>query len=514
MSTTTGDMNKFNVTDKLGNVYSLDPVDAQARQEIDEAKNLQFDENFFTAEETDDEVSVGLNGVPLGIDETLQFVQDNSEGIVLGVNVTTENNRITAIGDMPIAATTDANGNDIGSTYATKSALNSKQPLFYDAGALTDGATVNVHNNAIQQLTSSQSELTLNVDCDAGEVPNFTVELSPSNALTLAVTKTVDDTVSTLYPSVSGGTSLESGNYYQVNCLGNCWTLLAFTANTPSPIYTYNYILLVNFIDQDIFPDTVEGNNALHECNTKEKFDTYSEEYADLYETSYFGSDSPSSILLDNRCPVDFSSKGVSGNTPFGICALDDDYSYHHRYTSVIPANSVFTYELWYAAATGDYQDSQSPAYPALGAFQVSGSRGYFQLSLEVAETSGDTGAEYFSVNVKMAEFDQDVDSKVLEKKFYVTEETYDTVQASFKQWHHYAVTCDGTNLRLFFDGELAGTYNNSNLPSLIGGADLVFWPGFNEIPSYGRFAQIAVCDECKWTSDFTVPTVAYTNQS
>ena len=86
MSTTTGDMKKFKVTDKQGNVYSLDPVDAQARQEIDEAKNLQFDDNFFTATETSNEVSIGLNGVPLGVDETMHFVQDSSSGIVIGVN--------------------------------------------------------------------------------------------------------------------------------------------------------------------------------------------------------------------------------------------------------------------------------------------------------------------------------------------------------------------------------------------------------------------------------------------
>lgn len=115
------------------------------------------------------------------------------------------------------------------STYATKSEITQLQPLFYDAGSLTDSSAVNVHNNAIQELSSSQSALTLNVNCSAGEVPNFAVEISASTAITLTVTKTVNNTVTTLYPSENGGTSLESGKYYQVTCVGNCWTLGVFT---------------------------------------------------------------------------------------------------------------------------------------------------------------------------------------------------------------------------------------------------------------------------------------------
>lgn len=88
MSTTTGEMRKYKVTDPQGNVYSLDPVDSEARQQIDDAELLQFDEDYFTADEdtTNKEVKIGLNGVPLGVDDTLKFVQDSQEGIVLGIN--------------------------------------------------------------------------------------------------------------------------------------------------------------------------------------------------------------------------------------------------------------------------------------------------------------------------------------------------------------------------------------------------------------------------------------------
>jgi len=88
MSTTSGNMKSFKVTDKDGNVFILTPVDTEARQAIDEAKNLQFDEDYFTADVSQDQstVNVGLNGVPLGVDTDtpLKFVQDTAQGIVLG----------------------------------------------------------------------------------------------------------------------------------------------------------------------------------------------------------------------------------------------------------------------------------------------------------------------------------------------------------------------------------------------------------------------------------------------
>lgn len=88
MSTTNGTMKSFKVTDKNGNVFIMTPVDTEARQAIDEAKNLQFDEDYFTSDVSQDEttVNVGLNGVPIGVDSDspLKFVQDDAQGIVLG----------------------------------------------------------------------------------------------------------------------------------------------------------------------------------------------------------------------------------------------------------------------------------------------------------------------------------------------------------------------------------------------------------------------------------------------
>ena len=88
MSITNGTMKSFRVKDPSGNNFIMIPVDSEARQAIDEAKNLVFDEDYFTADVSQDEteVSVGLNGVPLGVDTDtpLEFVQDDENGIVLG----------------------------------------------------------------------------------------------------------------------------------------------------------------------------------------------------------------------------------------------------------------------------------------------------------------------------------------------------------------------------------------------------------------------------------------------
>lgn len=91
MSTTSGNMKSFKVTDKDGNVFVMTPVDTEARQAIDEAKNLEFDGDYFTSDLSQDQstVSVGLNGVPLGVDTPLEFTQDTAHGIVIGLDTIT-----------------------------------------------------------------------------------------------------------------------------------------------------------------------------------------------------------------------------------------------------------------------------------------------------------------------------------------------------------------------------------------------------------------------------------------
>lgn len=110
--------------------------------------------------------------------------------------------------------------------------LESRLGIVKNGGALTDAASVNVPNNSLSTLTTSQASLTLNVACAENEVPNFAVEITAGVAVTLTVTKTVGSTTTTLKHAEAAGNTLESGKFYQVTCVGSCWTLAEFgTAN-------------------------------------------------------------------------------------------------------------------------------------------------------------------------------------------------------------------------------------------------------------------------------------------
>jgi hypothetical protein len=128
-------------------------------------------------------------------------------------------------------AVSDENGNNIVATYATKAEVAevvAKIGSIADGGTLTDGVTINVANNAVSRLTTVQNALTLNVNLGLGEIANFAVEITTSVNATLTVTSTIGNTVTTLHPSVAGGTSLESNKIYQVTCVGSCWTVAEF----------------------------------------------------------------------------------------------------------------------------------------------------------------------------------------------------------------------------------------------------------------------------------------------
>lgn len=109
-------------------------------------------------------------------------------------------------------------------------AIEGVKGIIKNGGALTDAASIDVPNNSVSTLSTTQAALTLNVNCAADEVPNFAVEISAGAAITLTVTKTVGNgSPVELYPSEAGGNELESGKYYQITCVGNCWTLAPFT---------------------------------------------------------------------------------------------------------------------------------------------------------------------------------------------------------------------------------------------------------------------------------------------
>ena len=102
------------------------------------------------------------------------------------------------------------------------------------SGTATNLSTVAVANNSIAKLVNtSQNLITVTVDTVAtDEVPNFAVEIDNTNGVnaTLTVKKLVGNSYTPLKYSVSAGNQIEAGKYYQLTCVGDCWTLAEFEA--------------------------------------------------------------------------------------------------------------------------------------------------------------------------------------------------------------------------------------------------------------------------------------------
>ena len=97
------------------------------------------------------------------------------------------------------------------------------------------------------------------------------------------------------------------------------------------------------------------------------------------------------------------------------------------------------------------------------------------------------------------------------------------------------AATIDNNNLYLFLDGKLKGTtalntqcdfdvqkwngsssvieHRSGTLKQMLDSMDsaaFIKGSNLNQNSFDGAYAQLAVCNQCKWTSDFTSPTEAY----
>lgn len=275
MSTTNGNMKSFKVTDKDGNVFVLTPVDTQARQAIDEAKNLQFDDDYFTADVSQDQttVNVGLNGVPLGVDTDtpLKFVQDTAQGIVLGSDAPFAK---AVAPEYDPTATYPTVGTAVmykGVRYVSNTAITTAEawtPAHWDESdvesqftdvekALSDvndileDITVNpgmtdlgnkteadLDNGALTIATgNSTTELTLTtvnaltIISNIG-VPNFAITIDNSgNSNDVTVSVVESDGSTALLKSSTGGNTITAGKIVQLSSVGNCFAMAEFESN-------------------------------------------------------------------------------------------------------------------------------------------------------------------------------------------------------------------------------------------------------------------------------------------
>lgn len=198
------------------------------------------------------------------------------------------------------------------------------------------------------------------------------------------------------------------------------------------------------------------------------------------YETDYFASHVDGAPLVDTRSPIDFSGYGVTDGTPFVELKGVYDPALYTSFAVTMPPDRVFTLEGWYAASGWELQNSViiplltlqgEPALVTLFLVPLEG-RIYLKMS----------GTNFASLSIADTDY------------------------------HHYAITCDGTSMRVFVDGTLVITETLGDFDKdMISYVDsFVFDQSMGRI--LGRFAQIAFSPKCKWTANFTPSTTAYSD--
>jgi uncharacterized protein (TIGR02145 family) len=255
----------------------------------------------------------------------------------------------------------------------------------------------------------------------------------------------------------------------------------------PGPTPSYNYVLLNQFVSP--MPSTTDAMDFTNEVP------------ADFTDQSTYQTDDLVSVtagdpMIDTDAPVDFTAQSISTGTPVGIIDLNNpDYDGMNGPNYSLTAGALsngFTLELWYKAVGADY----NPWLAVIGTDSGSGMSG----DTLFLNLGGSYDAMTFRIN----------GSSVID---------YDgTMSGNWNDgaWHHYAVCYDATAAKvyLFADGaKLTTVTTDINLISgVLATANAIqFGPanGSGDVP-FGRYAQAALCDSCKWDDDFTVPTTAY----
>lgn len=260
-----------------------------------------------------------------------------------------------------------------------------------------------------------------------------------------------------------------------------------------SPVQEYTYSLLLNWVnnigptpefigygsDWRVLTEFVEGMNDPNNSDWSE------------YDTGNFVSTTPGDRLSDPRNPIDFTSYGITGSTPFGIVSWYNAYDdFVYRYSNALNVNDgKFTIETWFALSPS--ASSSGTSY----LFVLQGDHENFS---------------YF-----ILEMSHNDDKFIFNGALGNIEVPYD-ISSLGSGWHHYAISSDGDKFYFFVDGEKVYevTLDANTKAELANLTDYEFnTEGIGAIP-FGRFAQIAICSECKWTSNFTPSTTAYVQPS
>jgi hypothetical protein len=317
----------------------------------------------------------------------------------------------------------------------------------------------------------------------------------------------------------------------------------------PGPTPTVNYVLLQNMIPEhsigepfdyadiygsswhDHWVDTVLYDDDEHE--DYEKWDNYYDILKVAYKQNLL-STTVGAKTIDTRKPVDFSKYNITEGTPYGIFNGDYDYlnatlSFDLTETTFNPLNT--TIETWAFCRSGiDVYESLM----SIGASKERSSGSWIDgFQLNVVADNVDTGLTVAISHDGLAGDYMDLFGVYeINGNFLNSGKTFSDWVLD---WHHYALGVDSNYIYFHIDGVLVGqkslsdtivfeyrTWNGSGWDSHtyegtlegfitmihkwveIGGAN------WNQASIDAGYAQLAVSDTCKWTSDFEVPTEAY----
>lgn len=269
-----------------------------------------------------------------------------------------------------------------------------------------------------------------------------------------------------------------------------------------------DYLLLENFLDSRVgpSPDPDTSYPSAWTTTVPQMAPTPSDPSVSDWEIGYWPEEYDHTNLLsstagdrfvDTRTPVDFSGLGVEGGTPFALKSSLGDYEGGFMYgpfSTLKAGTDGFTMECWYANPTVEFTIYGPNALMYL---QSQNGNDVMQFTVH-PNLNGKMRVQLIdgSWNETIPDIEVDVSNS-----------------PDDGSWHHYAVTCDGSKLYVFFDGTKVGdiTLTAAQKAWLDGLVMLrVASNNMNDVPDYGRFAQVALTSECKWTADFTPSDKAY----
>lgn len=298
------------------------------------------------------------------------------------------------------------------------------------------------------------------------------------------------------------------------------------------PTPTYEYEILQNFIEGHSIGEPSEDKDPwITQVLSEEDYDTNWL----VYTTENLVDTTVGAALIDSRNPLDFSKYNVSSGTPYGISTnnYDDEHcEVDFEFTSSLYPITVETFA--FARSYEEYFET----YGSERIISIGSCGNAFNPKTNIYLEINTNGNE---INVGICGGLVPYQAQTLISIDCSTDEDIhtrnDDMDLSYwlVNWHHYALTINNNNLYLFLDGKLKGTvalntqcefdvqkYNGSafviehrsgTLKQMLDSMDnVIFIKGnnLNHETFDGAYAQLAVCNQCKWTSDFTPPTEAY----